>query len=152
MHAPAVGWAGFGKAPIRPIVPDRTVSRKRVAGRRGMRAGTGEGRGIVVVRAEPSSLGGVPVANTPARWALCFLVLPVIWIAGSLATGVHAVRMIPAALLVSLASSLTAWRSGRGVHAVVGYFVGAAALMGVAFAVAVVAMFTISCDGTGGDC
>lgn len=86
------------------------------------------------------------VTNTPARWILCFLGLPALWITGSLATGLHAVLMIPAAVVIALLSALTAYRSGRSNLRALGYFLGTGAMMGVAFAIAVATIFTIYCD------
>jgi predicted membrane protein len=91
----------------------------------------------------------VRAADTPARWSLCFLVLPALWIAGSLATDLQAVLMIPAAVVVALLSALIAYRSGRGKRSALGHFLGTGVMMGVAFAVTVVIVFTIYCgDGS----
>ena len=54
--------------------------------------------------------------------------------------------MIPAALVIALLAALTAYRSGRGAFGALGYFLGTGVMLGVAFAIAVVAIFTIYCD------
>ena len=89
------------------------------------------------------------VAHTPARWILCFLALPALWIAVSLATNFQAVLMVPAAVVIALLSALSAYRSGRGGRGAFGYLLGTGAMMVVAFAVAVVILFTVVCgDGS----
>jgi hypothetical protein len=82
----------------------------------------------------------------PARWIVCFLALPAVWIAWSLETGLQAVLMIPAAAVIALLSALTAYRSGCGKRGAFGYFLGTSAMMGVAFAIAVATIFTVYCD------
>ena len=89
------------------------------------------------------------VANTPARWAVCFLALPALWIAGSFATDFQAVSMVPAAVFFALLSALTAYRSGRGSLRTFGYLLGTGAMMGIAFFIAIVVLFTLACgDGS----
>ena len=87
------------------------------------------------------------VANTRARWFVCFVALPALWIAFSVETGWHAVLMIPAAVLVAVVSALIAYGSGLGGGSAVGYFIGTAVMMGVAFFIAVATLFTIYCGG-----
>jgi hypothetical protein len=95
----------------------------------------------------------VRIANAPARWTLCFLALPALWIAGSLATDVHAESMIPAAFVIALLSALTAFRSGRGRRGALGYLLGTGAMMFVALLIAIATIFTIYCgDPLGPDC
>jgi hypothetical protein len=94
------------------------------------------------------------LTNTPARWILCFLVLPVLWVVLGAGTGLYAVLMIPAAALAASLSALTAYRSGKGTPAAVGYFVGTGVMMGAVFMMFVATVFTIYCgDGdTSGGC
>jgi len=93
------------------------------------------------------------IEGTLARWFVCFVALPALWIAGSLGTGFQAVLMIPAAVVVALLSALTAYRSGRGKRGALGHFFGTSAMMGVAFAIAIAVLFTFYCgDGSEGDC
>ena len=97
----------------------------------------------------PVASCGLLVTNTPARWILCFLALPALWCAVSVATGMQAVLMIPAAVVVALLSTLTGYGSGRGKLAAFGYFLGTCVMMAVAFAIAVATIFTIICgDGS----
>ena len=89
------------------------------------------------------------VAHTPARWILCFVALPALWIAVSLGSGLQAVLMIPAAVVIAVLSALTAYRSGRGNRGALGHFLGTSAMMGVAFVIAIAIVFTIySGDGS----
>ena len=94
------------------------------------------------------------VYNTAARWAFCFLALPALWIAISLATDLQAVVIIPAAVVIALLSALTAYRSGRGTRGMLGYFLATSCMMGIAFVIAVAILFTVACGGgyTEGPC
>jgi hypothetical protein len=74
---------------------------------------------------------------------LSFLVLPALWIAASIATGMQAVWMIPAAAVIALVSAMIRYRSGPRLHRAVAYFLGTGMMMGVAFAIAVATLFTI---------
>jgi hypothetical protein len=64
------------------------------------------------------------LTNTPARWILCFLVIPVLWVVLGAGTGLHAVLMIPAAALAASLSALTAYRSGKGTPGPLGTSLG----------------------------
>ena len=86
------------------------------------------------------------LTNTPARWILCFLVLPALCVALAVGTGLHAVLLISAAALAASLSALTAYRSGKGTPAAVGYFVGTGVMMGAVFMVFVVTFHTIYCS------
>ena len=89
------------------------------------------------------------VAHALTRRVLCFFALPALWIAGSLATDLQAVLMVPAAVVIALLSALTAYRSGRGNLGAFGYFLGTSLMMGIAFAIAIWVLFEIACgDGS----
>jgi hypothetical protein len=92
------------------------------------------------------------VDHTTTRWIVCFIALPALWALASLATHLQAVSMIPAAVVAALLSALTAFRSGRGKHAALGYFLGTGAMMAVAFAITIVTIFTIYCGDADADC
>ena len=93
------------------------------------------------------------ITHTIARRVVCFFVLPALWAAGSVFTGWHAVLMIPAAVVIALLSTLTAYRSGRGKPGALGYFLGTGVMLGVAFAIATVTLLAIYCgDSTEGAC
>jgi hypothetical protein len=88
----------------------------------------------------------VRVTNAPARWVLCFLIVPVLWLALGAGTGLHVVLMVPAAVIAASLSAATAYRSGRGNLATLGYFLGTGAMMGAALVLFVATIFTIYCD------
>jgi hypothetical protein len=95
----------------------------------------------------------VRVDDTRARWILCFVALPALWAVASLGTHLQAVSMIPAAFVAALLSASTAYRSGRGKHGALGYFLGTGAMLGVAFAITVIAILSVYCgDSIDGDC
>jgi hypothetical protein len=93
----------------------------------------------------------VDVGNSSARWLLCFLALPALWIGINVGTDLQAMQMIPTALGVALLSAAIAYRSRRGKGVALGYFLGTSAMMGFAFAVAIATLLTFSC-GESGDC
>jgi hypothetical protein len=89
------------------------------------------------------------ISYSPWRWGLCFFAFPALWIAGSLGTGLQAVLMIPAAVVIALLSALTAYRSGRGKRGALGHFLGTSLMMVVALIIAIAIVFTIYCgDGS----
>ena len=94
------------------------------------------------------------VTHAPARWIVCFLLLPAAWLTFGVATGAHAVVMIPAAVVAALLSATTAYRSDRGHLEAVLYFIGTAAMMGLAILVFSLALLTYYCRGgdTSGGC
>jgi hypothetical protein len=61
----------------------------------------------------------------------------------SIAAGLRAVGMIPAAFPNRFAFGPTAYRSVGGLVAAACYFLGTSAMMGIAFATAVTTLFTI---------
>ena len=88
------------------------------------------------------------MTNAPARWTFCFLVLPAAWLTLGVATGLHVVIMIPAAVVTAGLSAATAYSSGRGHLEAFAYFLGTGAMMVVAVSIFVIAMFTYYCrDG-----
>ena len=77
------------------------------------------------------------IANTPIRWAICFLGLPQLWVAVTLLTG--AMGNLPIVILVGVAllSARTALRSGRDTPAAIGYFLGTGAVIVIEVVIAV---------------
>jgi hypothetical protein len=88
----------------------------------------------------------VRITGIRARWLLCFVALPTLWIAVSAVTDFQAVQMIPLAIALGAVSALTAYRSGRGLQGAIAYVLGTAAMMGVAFGIAVAIIFS-TCGG-----
>jgi hypothetical protein len=88
----------------------------------------------------------VRVTHTATRWVFCFVALPAAWIAASLAGHLQAVEMIPGAVIAALVSALTAYLSGRGKRAALGYLLGTGLIMVLALVIAIATIFTVGCD------
>jgi hypothetical protein len=84
----------------------------------------------------------VRITNAPARFIVCFLILPAAWLTFGIATGAHVVIMIPAAVVAALLSATTAYLSGGGHREAVVYFIATGAMMGLAIFVFIVSLFT----------
>ena len=84
------------------------------------------------------------VTNTAVRWAVCFVALPTLfWLTAPLITrayrGDPGGFLIADAIVVSLLSSLTAYRSGLGWQGAIRYLI-TAAIIGVTLTIVVVAV------------
>jgi hypothetical protein len=80
--------------------------------------------------------------------------LPAAWLTFGVATGIHVVIMISAAVVAALLSAATAYRSDLGHVEALGYFIGTGVMMGVAIVLFIVSLFTYYCRGgdTSGAC
>jgi hypothetical protein len=96
----------------------------------------------------------VRVTNTPARWLICFVIVPAAWLTFGVATDMNIKIMIPSAVVAAALSAVIAYSSGHGHREALLYFITTGAMMAVAFAIFVITVFTYYCRGgdTSGGC